>query len=42
MNEILDAGVQFIQVGLLLVLILLTFGLRARIKALEDKLNSKK
>jgi hypothetical protein len=31
-SDILDAGVQFIELGLL----------RARIKALEDKLNDKK
>jgi hypothetical protein len=38
MNAILDASVQLIQVGLLLILVALNFGLRARLKAIEKKL----
>jgi hypothetical protein len=36
MNALLDASVQLIQVGLLLILIAQNFGLRARLKRLED------
>jgi hypothetical protein len=39
MNAILDASVQLIQVGMLLILIALNFGLRARLKAIETKLD---
>jgi hypothetical protein len=37
----LDAAVQLIQVVLLLGLIALNFGLRTRLKAIEDKLERK-
>jgi hypothetical protein len=39
MNALLDASVQFIQMGLLFIVIMQNLNLRARIKALEDKLN---
>ena len=42
MNEILDAGVQFIQVGILILLVVLHFGLRARLKAIEERLDASK
>lgn len=38
MDALLDASVQLIQVGLLLVVVAQSFGLRARLKALEEKL----
>jgi hypothetical protein len=38
MDAVLDASVQLIQVGLLLLLVALNFGLRARLKAIEAKL----
>ena len=38
MNAFLDAAVQFIQMGLLLVLVVLNIGIRRRLKRLEDKL----
>jgi hypothetical protein len=38
MNAILDAAVQFIQMGLLLIVVVQNFGLRARLKAMEEKL----
>jgi hypothetical protein len=38
MNAMLDASVQLIQVGLLLILIALNFGVRRRLKAIEEKL----
>jgi hypothetical protein len=38
MDAILDASVQLIQVGLLLILIAMNYGLRARLKAIEAKL----
>ena len=41
MNVVLDAAVQFLQVGLLLGLISLHFSLRARLKAIEEKLDRK-
>jgi hypothetical protein len=37
-NAILDAAVQLIQMGLLLILVALNFGLRTRLKAIEEKL----
>jgi len=39
MNAILDASVQLIQMVLLLALIAQNFGLRARLKAIEEKLS---
>jgi hypothetical protein len=39
MNAFLDASVQLIQVALLIVLVALNFGLRKRLKAIEEKLN---
>ncbi len=39
MNAFLDASVQFIQLGLLLVLITVNLGLRKRLKAIEEKLD---
>jgi hypothetical protein len=39
MNAILDALVQVIQVALLLILVAQNFGLRARLKAIEEKLS---
>lgn len=39
MDLVLDAAVQFVQVGLLLVVVALNFDLRARIKRLEEKLS---
>jgi len=41
MNAFLDAAVQLIQVVLLLALIAVTLNIRARLKALEEKLGSK-
>jgi len=38
MNAMLDASVQLIQVGLLLILIALNFGMRRRLKAIEERL----
>jgi hypothetical protein len=38
MDALLDASVQFIQVGMLLVVAVQNFGLRARLKAIEAKL----
>jgi hypothetical protein len=38
MNALLDASVQLIQVGLILVIVAQNFGLRARLKAIEAKL----
>jgi hypothetical protein len=38
MNALLDAAVQFIQMGLLLILVVQNFSLRARLKAIEEKL----
>jgi hypothetical protein len=37
-DAILDAAVQFIQMGLLLILVALNLGLRRRLKAIEEKL----
>ena len=37
MNALLDAAVQLIQVGLLLIVVVQNFGLRARLKRLEDR-----
>ena len=42
MNVVLDAGVQFIQLGFLLFVIVQNFGLRARLKAIEEKLETDK
>ena len=39
MNEVLDASVQLIQLGLVLFLIVVNLGLRARLKAIEEKLD---
>ena len=39
MNAILDASVQLIQMTLLLILVAQNFGLRARLKAIEEKLS---
>ena len=39
MHATLDAAVQFIQVGLLFVLIAQNFSVGKRLKALEEKLN---
>ena len=39
MNLVLDAAVQFIQMGLLLIVIVQNFALRARLKAIEGKLD---
>ena len=39
MDAILDASVQLIQMGLLLILIAMNYGLRARLKAIEAKLD---
>lgn len=41
MDLVLDAAVQFIQMGLLIVLVGLNFSLRARLKTIEEKLASK-
>ena len=41
MNPFLDAAVQFIQMGLLLVLIAMNIGLWKRLKNIEDKLGRK-
>ena len=38
-NALLDASVQLMQVGLLLILVVLNFGIRQRLKAIERKLN---
>jgi hypothetical protein len=38
MNAILDASVQLIQMALLLGVVVQNFGLRARLKAIEQKL----
>jgi hypothetical protein len=38
MNAFLDASVQLIQVALLIILVALNFGLRKRLKAIEEKL----
>ena len=38
MNPILDGAVQLIQMTLLLILVVQNFGLRARLKAIEEKL----
>ena len=38
MHIVLDAAVQFLQVGLLLLLVVQNVGLRARLKAIEAKL----
>ena len=38
MNAFLDAAVQFIQMALLLIVVAQNFGLRARLKRLEDRL----
>jgi len=37
-NAILDAAVQLIQMGLLLILVALNVALRRRLKAIEEKL----
>jgi hypothetical protein len=37
-NAILDAAVQLIQMGLLLILVALNVSLRRRLKAIEEKL----
>jgi|tagenome__1003787_1003787.scaffolds.fasta_scaffold6197108_1 hypothetical protein len=42
MNLVLDAAVQFVQVGFLLLVIVQNFGLRARLKAIEEKLAANK
>ena len=39
---ILDAWVQFVQMALLFVVITQNFALRARLKALEEKLNGER
>lgn len=39
MDAFLDAAVQFLQVGLLLVLVALNIGNSRRLKAIEEKLN---
>jgi len=39
MNAMLDASVQLIQMVLLLGLVAQNFGLRARLKAIEEKLS---
>ena len=41
MNVILDAAVQFLQVGLLLGLIAMQFGIRTHLKSIEEKLDRK-
>jgi hypothetical protein len=38
MDALLDASVQLIQVGLLLILVALNFGIRRRLRAIEQKL----
>ena len=38
MNAILDSSVQLVQVGLLLILIAVNFGIQRRLKAIEEKL----
>jgi hypothetical protein len=38
MNAILDASVQLIQLGLLWIVVTQNFGLRKRLKAIEEKL----
>lgn len=38
MDAVLDASVQLIQVGLLLLIAMQNFGFRARLKAIEAKL----
>ncbi len=39
MNALLDASVQLIQIALLLGLVAQNFELRARLKAIEEKLS---
>jgi hypothetical protein len=39
MNAILDASVQFIQLGLIFIVLVQNFSLRAHVKAIEEKLN---
>jgi hypothetical protein len=41
MNVILDAWVQFAQIALLFILVTQNFGLRARLKAIEQKVADK-
>ena len=41
MNAFLDAAVQLVQMALLLGLVVLTFGIRRRLKAIEAKLDRK-
>jgi len=41
MDLVLDAIVQFIQVGLLLILIAMNLGLWKRLRAIESKLDGK-
>ena len=38
MDALLDASVQLIQVGLLLLLAMQNFGIRARLRKIEEKL----
>jgi hypothetical protein len=38
MDALLDASVQLIQVGLLLLLAMQNFGIRARLRRIEEKL----
>jgi hypothetical protein len=38
MDALLDASVQLVQVGILLVIAAQNFGLRARLRAIEAKL----
>jgi|KBSMisStandDraft_5_1062788.scaffolds.fasta_scaffold755744_2 hypothetical protein len=40
MDAILDASMQFIQLGLLMLVLVVCFGLRARLKAVEEKLDA--
>lgn len=42
MNALLEASVQFIQLGLLMVVVVQNFSLRARVKALAAKLDALK
>lgn len=41
MDALLDATVQLLQVGLLLLIAMQNFGLRARLRKIEDKLARK-
>jgi hypothetical protein len=38
MDAVLDASVQLVQMGILLVIAVQNFGLRARLRAIEAKL----